>query len=98
MPPPKRLPDLAGSAYGLTVLRLPKSCGGPPVPPPIAPAPLPKSDVVALGGASSSFGFYSGIFSPAKVPPEIGLNRGTFAYPSLGYPKGLVVIVVLACF
>ena len=68
------------------------------MPPPIAPTPLPKSDVVGLGGAYSSLGFYSGIFSPAKVPPEIGLNIGTFAAPSLGYPKGLVVIVVLACY
>ena len=66
--------------------------------PPIVPTPLPKRDVGAFGGTTSSFAFYSGIFSPAKVPPEIGLNRGTFSPPSLGYPNGLLVIVLLACF
>ena len=32
------------------------------------------------------------------MPPEIGLNRGTFSASCLGYPKGLVDIVLLACF
>ena len=100
IPPPKRLPDLAnsygaGSAYGLTVLRLPNRGVGPPIPAP-ALTPLPKRDVGAFGGAS--FAFYSGIFSPAKVPPEIFVNTGPFDSPSLGWPKGLVVTVLLAGF
>ena len=94
IPPPKRPPDLAGSAYGFTVLRFPKSGGAPPL---VVPAPLPKRDVGALGGASSSFAFYSGSFVSANVPPDIGLKRGTFSPPSLGYPKGLEVIALLAC-
>ena len=46
IPPPKRPPDLAGSAYGFTVLRFPKSGGGPPL---VVPAPLPNRDVGAFG-------------------------------------------------
>ena len=49
IPPPKRPPDFAGltnGKTGFTVLRFPKSGGGPPL---VVPAPLPNRDVGAFG-------------------------------------------------